>query len=92
MVMALAQAERISVKGEDEWVVKGRMLAAMVTRSASALGSRTFLFVNCMGVDFTLECGQSMLDCATLGSAPWECIGGITCSGKSAFQCVKMAG
>ena len=75
-VMSLTQAERIGGKGEDELVGKGRMLPGLTA----------------MGADFTLECGQKMLDCVTLGSAPWECIGGITCSGKSAVQCVKMAG
>ncbi|UJR34669.1 hypothetical protein I4U23_027446 [Adineta vaga] len=68
------------------------VIAAVVARVVAILGPRVTLFVTCMGGAFTLECGQKMLDCAMRGKAPWECIGGLWCSGKSAANCVKFSG
>ncbi|CAF0964111.1 unnamed protein product [Rotaria sp. Silwood1] len=90
-----SQSETINDELEQELVAEGRIfpaVAAVVARVVAALGPRVYIFVTCMGTAFTLQCGQKMLDCATRGKAPWDCIGGLTCSGKSALQCARTAG
>ncbi|CAF1155781.1 unnamed protein product [Adineta ricciae] len=68
------------------------VVAAVIARVVTILGPRVTIFATCMGGAFTLECGQKMLDCAMRGKAPWECIGGLWCSGKSAANCAKLSG
>ena len=99
-LLLLSQVHASSVQetvgsNSQELVPQERLLpaiAAIIARVVTILGPRVPLFVTCMGASFTLECGQKMLDCAVRGNAPWECIGGLWCSGKSAFNCVKLSG
>ena len=91
-ILTSGQSQLVS---SDEESVQERILpavGALVARAAAILGPRVYLFVTCMGVNFTLECGQKMVDCSVRGNLPWECIGGLVCSGKSAYQCVRTAG
>ncbi|CAF4144232.1 unnamed protein product [Rotaria sp. Silwood2] len=90
-----SQSEKINDEVELELIHEGRILpavAVVAARLVAALGPRVTIFVTCMGTAFTLQCGQKMLDCATRGKVPWDCIGGLTCSGKSALQCDRTAG
>ncbi|CAF0979248.1 unnamed protein product [Rotaria sordida] len=94
-LLGIISSQSETINDEQQLINEGRILPALVTivpRLVAALGPRVYLFVTCMGADFTLQCGQKMLDCSTRGKAPWDCIGGLTCSGKSALKCARTAG
>ncbi|KAJ4406580.1 hypothetical protein N0V91_004523 [Didymella pomorum] len=50
-------------------------------------GKRAWDFFYCISLNVSWKCSDEFLDCATGGTAPWNCYSGLICAGVGAAKC-----
>ncbi|KAK4675342.1 hypothetical protein QC764_503515 [Podospora pseudoanserina] len=82
-VLAARDVEHVDKRALG-WLQVLARLAPIITK----FGQRVVNWLRCVGAwSLILDCAPKLINCATYGKAPWECIAGINCIGKAARNC-----
>jgi len=75
---------------EKRWIGVAARVLRMLAPVIKRWGNKALKFFKCVGLDANLiTCSMKFSNCATMGVAPWKCVGGITCMGKVGKNCAK---
>ncbi|KAK4195282.1 hypothetical protein QBC40DRAFT_316647 [Triangularia verruculosa] len=84
----LAARDDHEVAGVEKRALAWLRVLARLAPVIKRFGSRVISWLKCVGVwSQILDCAPKLVNCATYGKAPWECIAGINCIGKAAKKC-----